>query len=192
MPDSQGDITRFLASIQNGGDKALPEIIPQLYNELRRLAAHCLRDERPGHTLQATALVHEAYLKLADQHRAQWQNRAQFMALAAQLMRRILVDYARQRIAMKRGGGVAAVELQENLVGGSVDRSEEMLAVDEALARLGELDAQQAKVVELRYFGGLTVEETADALDVSPRTVKRDWAMAKAWLSLELASKVSR
>jgi RNA polymerase sigma-70 factor, ECF subfamily len=192
MADSPGDITQFLASLKQGSDRALPELIPQLYNDLRRLAAHCLRDERPGHTLQATALVHEAYLKLADQHRAQWQNRAQFMALAAQLMRRILVDYARQRIAQKRGGGAAAVELEDNLAAASSAQSEEVLAVDEALARLSALDAQQARVVELRYFGGLTVEETADALDISPRTVKRDWAMAKAWLSLELASKVSR
>jgi RNA polymerase sigma-70 factor, ECF subfamily len=192
MPDSPGDITQFLASIHFGGSRALPELIPQLYSELRRLAAHCLRDERAGHTLQPTALVHEAYLKLADQHRSEWHNRAQFMALAAQLMRRILVDYARQRLAEKRGGGAVAVELQDHLVEGQAAQSEEMLAVDEALARLGELDAQQAKVVELRYFGGLTVEETADALDISPRTVKREWAMARAWLSLELASKVSR
>jgi len=183
---SQHDVTLLLGEMKRGNGEALPKLIPLVYKELRRLAAHCLRDERAGHTLQPTALVHEAYLRLVDQTRAEWQNRAQFMAVAAQLMRRILVDYARQRIAAKRGGGAPAVTLPE--VAGGLEQSEEMLAVDEALARLAELDAQQARIVELRYFGGLTVEETAAAMEISPRTVKRDWAMAKSWLKLEITS----
>lgn len=189
-PKSSGDVTLLLAGIKGGNSEALPKLIPLLYNDLRRLAAHCLRTERGGHTLQPTALVHEAYLRLMDQTRAGWQNKAQFMAVAAQLMRRILVDYARERLAAKRGGGPARVDLDAVDAGGAIDVSEEVLAVDEALARLAALDPQQARVVELRYFGGMTVEETAEALDISPRTVKRDWAMAKAWLRLEFSSKV--
>lgn len=180
------DITLLLAQIKGGNNEALPRLIPLLYNDLRRLAAHCLRDERGGHTLQPTALVHEAYLRLLDQTRAEWQNKSQFMGVAAQLMRRILVDYARQRVAAKRGGGPQPVDLDAVEAGGGIELSEELLAVDEALERLAKLDAQQARVVELRYFGGLTVEETAEALDIAPRTVKRDWAMAKAWLRVTM------
>lgn len=188
MPEPHdGDVTLLLAEMKRGNSEALPKLIPLVYKELRRLAAHCLREERGGHTLQATALVHEAYLRLVDQKRAGWQNRAQFMGVAAQVMRRILVDYARQRVAAKRGGA-APVPLDGIDVAEAVDQSAEMLAVDEALARLTELDPQQARIVELRYFGGMTVEETAEILDISPRTVKRDWAMAKAWLKLEFTS----
>jgi RNA polymerase sigma factor (TIGR02999 family) len=151
-----------------------------------------MRDEHMGHTLQPTALVHEAYLRLVGQERADWQNRAQFMGVAAQLMRRILVDHARQRIAAKRGGGAVKIgEDRFELGANSVD-FEEVLTVDEALTRLGELDAQQSRIVELRYFGGLSVEETAEALGISPRTVKRDWAMAKAWLRTALSARGAR
>jgi RNA polymerase sigma factor (TIGR02999 family) len=187
MPDSPGEITVLLAEMKRGNREALPKLIPLLYDELRRLAGSFLREERPGHTLQPTALVHEAYLKLAGQH-AGFENRAQFMALAAQAMRRILVDYARQRVAAKRGGGVALVDLEVATAGATVQQSEELLAVDEALEKLASIDAQQARVVEMRYFGGLTVEETAAALSIAPRTVKREWAMAKAWLRVEISS----
>ena len=187
MQDPPGDVTLLLSEMKRGNRAALPELIPLVYNELRRLAAHCLQNERAGHTLQATALVHEAYLRLVDQSRAEWQNRAQFMGVAAQLMRRILVDYARQRIAAKRGGGNAPVDLEGAEVAGANQRPEEWLMVDEALGRLAQLDPQQARIVELRYFGGMTVEEAAEALEISPRTVKRDWAMAKAWLRTEFA-----
>jgi RNA polymerase sigma-70 factor (ECF subfamily) len=189
MPDSSGEVTLLLAEMKRGNSEALPRLIPLVYNELRRLAAHFLREEREGHTLQPTALVHEAYLRLAGQTRASWQNRAQFMAVAAQVMRRILVDYARQRVTAKRGGGEMPLHLEYADVAGGVEQSEELLAVDEALTRLTALDPQQARVVEMRYFGGLTVEETAEALEIAPRTVKREWAMAKAWLRLEISAK---
>jgi RNA polymerase sigma-70 factor (ECF subfamily) len=154
---------------------------------LRRLAGHFLRGERPGHTLQPTALVNEAYLRIASQH-AGFENREQFMAIAAQAMRRILVDYARQRVAAKRGGGMPLADLDEAMAGPLVQQSEDLLAIDEALERLTAIDPQQARVVEMRYFGGLTVEETAAALAIAPRTVKREWAMAKAWLRTEIES----
>jgi RNA polymerase sigma-70 factor (ECF subfamily) len=173
--------------MRRGDPAALPKLVPMLYDELRRLAGSFLRDERPGHTLQPTALVHEAYLKLVGQ-RAGFENRAQFLAVAAQAMRRILVDYARQRVAAKRGGGVALLDLEVAEAGATVEQSRELIAVDQALEKLTALDARQARIVELRYFGGLTVEETAAALDIAPRTVKRDWAMAKAWLRVEISS----
>jgi len=192
MHDAPGDVTLLLAEMKRGNTEALPKLIPLVYNELRRLAAHFLREEREGHTLQPTALVHEAYLRLAGQTRAEWQNRAQFMAVAAQVMRRILVDYARQRITAKRGGGEIPLNLDLLEVAGGAEQSEEMLAVDAALERLAAIDAQQARVVEMRYFGGMTVEETSEALGIAPRTVKREWAMAKAWLRVEIASKDAR
>jgi RNA polymerase sigma factor (TIGR02999 family) len=188
MDESPGDVTLLLAEMQRGNSEALSKLIPLVYGELKRLAAYFLRSEREGHTLQATALVNEAYLRLAGQ-RASFQNRAQFMGVAAQLMRRILVDYARQRVTAKRGGHEIPVDLDSCEIGGGVQQSEEMLAVDEALARLAQLDPQQARVVEMRYFGGMTVEETADALGIGERTVKREWAMAKAWLRLEISPK---
>jgi RNA polymerase sigma-70 factor (ECF subfamily) len=187
MPDSPGEITVLLAEMKRGNSEALPKLVPLLYDELRKLAGHFLREERPGHTLQPTALVHEAYLKLAGQ-RAGFENRAQFMAVAAQAMRRILVDYARQRVAAKRGGGVALTDIDLATVGATVEQSQELLSIDEALEKLTAIDPQQARVVEMRYFGGLTVEETAAALAIAPRTVKREWAMAKAWLRLEISS----
>jgi RNA polymerase sigma factor (TIGR02999 family) len=180
-----GEVTALLAEIGQGNSDALPRLVPLVYQELKRLAAHLLRDEREGHTLQPTALVNEAYVRLAGQ-KADWQNRAHFMAVAGQVMRRILVDYARQRVAAKRGGGEMALDLDRCEIGVDIGQSEELLAVDEALTRLAALDLQQARVVELRYFCGMTVEETAQALAISPRTVKREWAMAKAWLRLEI------
>jgi len=181
-----GEVTAMLAEIGQGKSEALPRLVPLVYQELKRLAAHILQDEREGHTLQPTALVNEAYLRLAGQ-KAGWQNRAHFMAVAGQAMRRILVDYARQRVAGKRGGGEMALDLDQCEIGVDiVGQSEELLAVDEALTRLAALDLQQARVVELRYFCGMTVEETAQTLAIAPRTVKREWAMAKAWLRLEI------
>jgi RNA polymerase sigma factor (TIGR02999 family) len=191
MPDTPGDVTLLLAEMKRGNSEALPKLIPLVYQELKRLAVYFLQNEREGHTLQATALVNEAYLRLAGQ-RASFQNRAQFMGVAAQLMRRILVDYARQRVAAKRGGHEQPIELDACQIGGGVEQSEEMLAVDEALARLAVLDPQQARVVEMRYFGGMTVEETADAIGIAPRTVKREWAMAKAWLRVEISAKAQQ
>lgn len=192
MHDSPGEVTLLLAEMKRGNSGALPRLIPLVYNELRRLAANCLKAERDGHTLQPTALVHEAYLRLAGQNRAEWQNRAQFLGVAAQLMRRILVDYARQRITAKRGGGEQPLDIDVLEIAGGVEQSAEMLAIDEALERLAAMDPQQAQVVEMRYFGGMTVEETAEALAIAPRTVKREWAIAKAWLRVEISSKDQR
>jgi RNA polymerase sigma factor (TIGR02999 family) len=184
-----GETTRLLAEVKRGNKDALGKLMPLVYTELRHLAGHYLRAERIGHTLQPTALVHEAYLRLVGQDRADWQNRAHFMGVAAQLMRRILVDYARRRLAGKRGGIAVKVDLDGVDLGAGTPKLEEILAVDEALRRLSELDPQQGRVVELRYFAGLTVEETAEALGISTRTVKRDWAVAEAWLRCELSGK---
>jgi RNA polymerase sigma-70 factor, ECF subfamily len=177
-----GEVTVLLARLSSGDRGAVDELIPLVYTELRRLAGHFMRRERPGHTLQPTDLAHEAYLALVDQDRANWQNRAHFMAVAAQAMRRILLQYARRRRAAKRVAPDAGAGVLEAHV-----RWEEVLAVDEALTRLAALSAQQASIAELRYFGGLSVEEAAEALDISPRTVKREWAAAKAWLHTQLA-----
>lgn len=189
MGESPGEVTLLLAEVKLGRQDALPKLLPLVYKELRRLAGHYLRDERIGHTLQPTALVHEAYMRLVGQDRADWQNRAQFMGVSAQLMRRILVDYARERTAAKRGGGAVRIDDEGFELAANAEQSEQVLAVDEALARLSKLDAQQAQIVEMRYFGGLSVEEAAEALGISPRTVKRDWAMAKAWLHSELSER---
>src|SRR5262245_23223703 len=189
MDQASTDVSLLLAEMKLGNNEALSKLIPLLYNDLRRLAAHCLRSERPGHTLQPTALVNEAYLRLANQNRAAWNDRAQFMALAAQIMRRILVDHARQRTAAKRGGAAKPVDVDTIDTAAEIEINEELLTVDAALTRLAELDPQQARVVEMRYFGGMTVEETAAALDIAPRTVKREWAMAKAWLRVEFSSR---
>jgi RNA polymerase sigma factor (TIGR02999 family) len=183
---SPGDVTVLLADMRSGQKDALEKLLPLVYNELRRLAAHYMKDERAGHTLQPTALVHEAFLRLAAQDRTKWQNRAQFMGIAGQLMRRILVDHARKRFAAKRGGWLATVNEAIGKPGPRVT-PEEIIAVDEALARLDGLDPQQARVVELRYFGGLSPAETAAAMGLSLRTVEREWSIAKAWLRAELA-----
>lgn len=166
-------------------EQGLSELMPLLYAELRRLAGHYLKRERGDHTLQATALVHEAYLRLLDQREIRWTNRNQFLGVAAQLMRRILVDYGRGHYAAKRGGHEGKVFLDEAQAI-SKQRPADVVALDEALTRLAEVDAQQAKIVELRFFGGLSIEQTAAVLDVSPATVKRHWNVAKAWLAREL------
>ena len=168
-----------------GDNEALAELITLVYGELRRLASFYLRSERPGHTLQTTALVHEAYLRLATQRHARWENRSQFFAIAAQQMRRILVDYARRHGASKRGGATVKVSLDKVVVFSS-ERSSEVLAVDESLTKLAALDSEQARITELRFFGGLTIDETAEVMGISPATVKREWTMAKAWLTREV------
>jgi len=179
------DLTRMLIAWRDGDPGALDRLVPLVYDELRRQARLQLRRERAGHTLQPTALVHEAFLRLAGQRRAQWQNREQFFAVAARAMRRVLVDHARARGAAKRGDGRTLIALDE-APAPSAPPGVDVLALDRALDRLGEIDPRQARVVELRYFGGLTAPETASALDVSLATVNRDWAMARAWLFREL------
>jgi RNA polymerase sigma factor (TIGR02999 family) len=179
------DVTGLLQAWGGGDPAALDQLVPIVYDELHRQAQRYLRRENPGHTLQTTALVHEAYLRLVDQREARWQNRAQFFGVAAQAMRRILVDHARRHQAAKRGGSAVPVPLEEGEVaaaGSDVD----LVALDDALTRLAALDPQQARVVELRYFTGLGIAETAEALRISPATVKREWAMARAWLKREL------
>lgn len=187
MEEPPGEVTALLAEMKLGSKDALANLIPLVYRELRRLAGHYMRDERASHTLQPTALVHEAFLRLGNQDRADWRSRAQFMGVAAQIMRRILVDHARRRAATKRA--CARITLDDGRFdrGTNLGRGEEILAVDEVLARLTHLDPQQARVVELRYFGGLSVEEITEVLGISSRTVKRDWAMARAWLRVQLA-----
>jgi RNA polymerase sigma factor (TIGR02999 family) len=167
------------------GDRhALEQLTPLVYKELRRLAQWHMNGERPGHTLQATALVNEAYLRLVDIHQIQWQDRAHFFAMAARQMRRILIDAARKHGNQKRGGRAQKVSLAEGLV--VPDRPEELVRLDEVLVALAQIDERRGRVVELKFFGGLTVEEIAEVLDVSPDTVKRDWKLAKAWLGREL------
>jgi len=174
-------VTQLLLAWSGGDRGALADLIPVVYGELRRIAARYLRHERVGHTLQATALVHEAYFKLIDQDHARWQNRAQFFGVAAQLMRRILVDHARTHVAAKRGGGVTPITLMD-AAGASPPRGIDVLALDEALTRLTAIYPEQGRLVELKFFGGLTIEETGEAMGLSPATVKRQWAVARAWL----------
>jgi len=185
VQETSPSVNDLLARWRSGDQDALRALMPFVYNELHGLAHHYLRAERPGHTLQSTALVHEAYLRLIDQSPVQTQNRAHFIAIAARLMRQILVDYARQRRAAKRGPD-CKVEFDENLDLPLKQAAVDVLALDDALNQLSRRDAQQARIVELRFFGGLTVEETAEALDVSPATVKREWVMARAWLLREM------
>lgn len=178
-------ITELLIAWGDGDQAALDALLPVVYEELRHMAGAHLAHERPGHSLRATALVHEAYLKLVDQTRVKWQNRAHFFAVAARLMRRIVVDHARAHRALKRGGGTV-LSLDEAADLGA-ERDAEMLALDQCLERLSAIDPRQGRIVELRYFGGLSVEETAEALELSPATIKREWSMAKAWLHKELS-----
>ena len=181
-----GDVSILLRAWSEGDESALDKLTPIVYGELRRLAQHYMNRERTGHTLQATALVNEAYLRLVDYKRMRWQNRAHFFAVSAQLMRRILVDHAR-RHNLKRGAGVEHVALDETAeVGG--DRGGTLVALDDAMRTLANIDPRKAQVAELRYFGGLSVEETAHVLNVSPITVKRDWRTARAWLYREIRS----
>ena len=186
-PHSPSEVTDLLVAWSNGEREALDRLLPLVYEELRRLAHSRLRHERAEHTLQTTALVHEAYLRLVDQKRAGWQSRGQFFAIAAQMMRRVLVDYARRRKGAKRGGNIPKVAIDEAVVAAN-QPSEDVLAVDEAVTALAAVDERKAKMVELRFFGGLSIEETAEALQVSPGTVMRDWTLAKAWLQREIRS----
>ena len=178
----QGGVTQLLKAWSEGDESALEKLMPLVLDELRRLAASYLRKERVGHTLQPTALVHEAYMRLVDQTQVQWQNRAHFFGVAAQMMRRILVDHARAHEAEKRGGEFQKLSLDENLDASGGERDVNLVALDDALNRLAGMDPQKSKIVELRFFGGLSVEETAEVLGVSAPTVKRQWRMAKAWL----------
>src|SRR4026207_2200735 len=180
------NITELLVGYGRGDKESLDKLMPVVYDELRRQAARYLRRERPGHTLQTTALIHEAYVRLVDQRNVQWQNRAHFFGIAAQMMRRILVDHARTKKRAKRGGSDVKVSLADaNMAVKEQDLY--VVAWDEARTRLAEIDEQQSRVVELRFFSGLTVEETAAVMGISPATVKRDWSMAKAWLHRELS-----
>ena len=179
------NITHLLKEWSDGDERALDKLTPLVYEELRRQASRYLRRERRGHTLQTTALINEAYLRLIDARDVHWQGRAHFFAIAANLMRRVLVDHARRRDAEKRGGSGLRLTLDEGLAVAK-ETDVDLLAIDEALDRLAKIDAQQARVVELRFFSGLTVDETAAALGVSPKTVKRDWSVARAWLRREI------
>lgn len=183
-------ITSLLVDWSNGNQAALEELLPLVYDELHRLARSYMRRERPDHTLQTTALVHEAYLRMIDQKNARWQTRVHFFAAAAQVMRHVLVDYARGRRRAKRGDGLLEVSLDE-AAALSGERADELVAVDDALTRLAAIDSRKGRVFELRYFGGMSVDEAAEALQVSPATVTRDWSMAKAWLRREIGEGMS-
>lgn len=181
-------ITELLIKWRTGDETALDQLMPLVESELRRLARNFMRKENPGHTLQATALVNETCIKLVDQKRTQWQNRAHFFAIAAQMMRRILLDYAKNRNRAKRGGQMQRVSLSDRLAC-SDEKFEELIALDEALVRLSAVDPLMSKITELRYFGGLGVEETAEVLGIAPITVMRHWKTAKAWLRREIGSR---
>ena len=180
------EVTQLLIEWSNGDKAALDRLMPLIHEELRRLAHHYMSRERPGHTLQTTALVDEAYLRLVNRKDVHWQNRAHFFAIAAQLMRSILVDHARSHAYAKRGGGARKIALEEAMVV-SQERAADVVALDGALKELETFDPQQSRIIELRFFGGLTIEETAEVLDLSPATIKREWSTAKAWLYHELA-----
>jgi RNA polymerase sigma factor (TIGR02999 family) len=188
MTPSSQNITRLLLDWRNGDQSALDRLMPLVYEELRRMANHYMRNERRGHTLQTSALVNEAYLRLVDHENIEWQNRAHFFGVAAQAMRRILVDHARTRNYQKRGGGAQQVSLDEAMTLAG-ERAAELITLDDALRELAKMDERKSRVVELRYFGGLSVEETAEALGVSIPTVTRDWNTAKAWLMREISRK---
>jgi len=196
--ESSGEVTRLLQRWSDGDATALEALWPLVYDDIRRMAGRQIASERSGHTLQATALVNEAFIRLAGERAFQWQRREQFLALAAQIMRRVLVDYARQRKAQRRGEGVRPVSIHDTWAANEVERAQaldafhdesiDVLAIDDALTRLQQVDAPQGRIVELRYFGGLTLEETASVVGISLATVKREWAMARAWLRRELLS----
>jgi RNA polymerase sigma-70 factor (ECF subfamily) len=185
MDAHSGEVTRLLVDMRAGNKDAEARLLTVLYNELRHLAASYLRRERSDHTLQPTALVHEAYLRLVEQAEQNWQNKAHFLAMSARVMRHILVDHARQRHAAKRGGHERPLPLDEDIVLG-VQQPEELVALDEALSRLETLDRRQSQIVEMHFFGGLTKEEISQMLGLSVRTVKRDWNIARAWLYAEM------
>lgn len=181
------DVTNLLLAWNNGDPAALDRLAPLVYEHLRHMARQYMRSETAGHTLQPTALVHEAYIRLVNQNRVNWQNRAQFLGVAAQIIRRLLVDHARGRQRLKRGGGAVKVSWSDRI---TVPEPAELdvVALDDALSRLASLDPQQGRIIELRFFGGLSIDETAETLKISPATVKRDWAIARAWLYRELTS----
>lgn len=185
---STHEVTELLIEWSNGDKAALDKLMPLIHEELRRLAHYYMSHERPGHTLQTTALVNEAYLRLVNREGVHWQNRAHFFAIAAQVMRTILVDHARSHAYAKRGGGAHKIELDEAMIV-SRERAAEVVALDEALKELANFDPQQSRIVELRFFGGLTIEETAEVLDLSPATIKREWSTARAWLYRELSKR---
>jgi RNA polymerase sigma-70 factor, ECF subfamily len=188
MPAPGGDVTLLLAQLRQGNPEAANQLIPLIYAELRRMAGAYMKNERPGHTLQATALVHEAYMRLVGEQQTPWQNRAHFFAIAANTMRRVLLDHARVRHAGKRGGTRARkVEIDANLLI-SEDKLEDIIALDEALERLARIDPRQSRLVELRFFGGLDLEETAEVMGLSATTIKREWRSARAWLYQDLAT----
>lgn len=186
-PAARARISQLLAEWANGDPAARERLVPIVYEELRRLAHHYMRGERTGHTLQTTALVNEAYVRLTGIKGLQWRDRAHFFAMAGTLMRRVLVDYARHRGRDKRGAGISVTSLDDQAV--TSERSVDIVALDEALERLATVDPQQSRIVELRFFAGLSIEETAEALDISPATVKRDWTTARMWLHRELTSR---
>jgi RNA polymerase sigma factor (TIGR02999 family) len=183
---SPQNVTQLLLKWNRGDPAALDALIPLVYSELRRLARHYLQQEKQGHTLSSTALVHEAYLRLVDQREVTWQNRAHFFGVASQMMRRILVDHARKRASAKRGGDALTLALDDSM-SQPQDREFDLVALDDALVGLAKLDERQSRLVELRFFGGLSIEETSEVLGVSTPTVKRDWASARAWLFRELS-----
>jgi len=180
------DVTELLRSFRKGNPEAGAKLIPLVYEELRRMARRHMRQESPGHTLQTTALIHEAYLRLVEQKETNWENRAHFFGVASQLMRRILVDHARASETAKRGGAAEKVPLDEEFLAWSPEKSSELIALDESLNRLAQLSPRQSQIVEMRFFGGLTVEEIAEVLHITSRTVKRDWNIARAWLVREV------
>jgi RNA polymerase sigma factor (TIGR02999 family) len=182
---SPADITQLLLEWRNGSERALEDLMPLVYAELRRMARNYMRRQSPGHTLQTTALVNEAYMRLVDSNRVNWQDRNHFFAVSAQLMRRILVDFARKKNSKKRGGDQLLVTLDER-VDKAAENGLDLVGLDEALTRLGEFSPRQSRIVELRYFAGLTEEQIADTLKISSRTVRRDWNLARAWLFREL------
>jgi len=184
---AQHEITQLLAEWREGNQSALDELYPLVYDELHRLARRYMSRERAGHTLQTTALINEAYVRLVDQKNVQWANRSHFFAISAQVMRHILVDHVRARGAGKRGAGAEVVSLDEALTVPAPENLD-LAALDDSLTRLGELDLRKMRIVELRYFGGLSIEETAEAMACSPTTVKREWTMAKAWLFRDLTT----
>jgi RNA polymerase sigma-70 factor, ECF subfamily len=186
IPPSPGSVTGLLLAWRAGDETALARLTPLVHQELRRIAGHCMRGERAHHSLQATALVHEAFVRLVDAQHVNWQNRAHFLAMAARLMRRILVDIARKRRYQKRGGDALRVPLDDSLR--TSEKGRDLIALDDALHALAKLSERKSRVVELRFFGGLSVAETATVLDISPQTVMRDWKLARAWLRRELGS----
>lgn len=183
---AQADVTRLLVQLTKGDRAAVDQLMPLVYDELRRIAAAHLRRERPGHTLQSTALVHEAYLRLIDQRNVEWRNRAHFFGIASRMIRRILVDHARGHHAAKRGAGAPRLSLDE-AIGVPGGRDLDLVALDDSLEALAKIDPEQSRLVELRYFGGLTIEETAEVMQISPATVSREWTAARAWLFRELS-----